>query len=62
MEDSVFALLRRALAERQETLTEQITIGTAKDFAEYRYMVGALREVNLMQLALIELEQRYIDD
>lgn len=58
--DQVLNRLRMKVRERKATVAEELSRGNAKDFPEYKYMVGRLRglaEVDDLVLEMLkELE------
>ena len=58
MEDRVLAHLSARIKERVEQLTESLSDGTAKDFAEYRYLCGTIRGLSHVQAEIQDLVRR----
>jgi hypothetical protein len=57
-----FHLIRRAIKERQEAMTDYVASGAPKNYEEYRQAVGALQELERLTAELQEIEQRLIAD
>jgi len=62
MELDLIGLLRRHVEERRESVNAYMTSGMAKDYAEYREQVGALKELSILHSELDDLEKRYLEE
>lgn len=58
MEEKVLAHVASKIEERITQLTETMADGTAKDFAEYRYMCGTIRGLSLAHSEIQDLVRR----
>lgn len=58
MEQKALFFLNSDLEERIKQITESLADGTAKDFAEYRYMCGTIRGLSFAQAAIQDLVRR----
>jgi hypothetical protein len=62
MEDTVFALILRGLAERKSNLQEHLANGGARSFEEYCRSVGEYAATQRLEDDVKELEKRFIAD
>jgi len=62
MEDTVFALMTRAINERKEDVLNHLSSGGAKSYDEYTHMTGMLRALVYIEDELKELEKRFIEE
>ena len=62
MDDTVFILLGRKLAERKRDIEEYLAGGSVTSYEEYCRFVGEYRGLVNMETELKELEKRYIED
>jgi hypothetical protein len=57
-----FKLMYRHLAERREALTEHLLSGSIQKIEDYRYTVGSLYEINLLETEVKDIERRFADE
>lgn len=62
MEDTVFALLLRNVAEQKQGLMEHLANGGAKSYEEYCRSTGYFSALQRMEDDLKDLEKRFIAD
>lgn len=64
MEDRILMHLTSKIEERREQLIQALTDGSAKEYAEYRYMCGTIRGLSYAQSEIQDLVRRMkeIDD
>jgi hypothetical protein len=62
MEDTVFALLLRDIAEQQQALMEHLVGGGAKSYEDYCRTTGEFYALQRMQDTVKDLEKRFIAD
>jgi hypothetical protein len=61
MEEKILMLISSKLEERREQLIQSVTDGSAKDYAEYRYMCGTIRGLSFAQSEVEDLVRRIRD-
>lgn len=57
-----FDVILKEIAERKATLTEALTSGSAKDYAEYKHLTGEFRGLSLVEVHINDLVRRMEDD
>jgi predicted transcriptional regulator len=62
MEDTVFALLLRTLAEQKQHLMEYLASGGAKSYEDYCRVTGEFAAVQRLSDDIKALEKRFIAD
>lgn len=62
MENTVFTLLLRGLAERKQVLQESLASGGAKNYEDYCRLVGEYSALQRMEDDVKDLEKRFIAD
>jgi hypothetical protein len=62
MDDTVFALLLRSLAEQKQNLMEHLAGGGAKSYEEYCSCTGQYAALQRMYDDIKDLEKRFIAD
>lgn len=58
MDDKILILLTSKIEERREQLIQALADGSAKDFAEYRYMCGTIRGLSFAHSEIQDLVRR----
>jgi hypothetical protein len=58
MDDKILMLLTQKVDERREQLIQALSDGSAKDFAEYRYMCGTIRGLSFAHSEIQDLVRR----
>ncbi len=61
MENDVFTLLFRRLADRKMYIEQSLAGGAARDFTEYSRMVGEYAAFVEMENEIKDIEKRYLD-
>lgn len=56
---SEFELLMKVLDEQEAAYKESLLTGKAKDYAEYRHLVGVLTGLALARREITEIQRRY---
>lgn len=51
-------LIRQKIRNRMNELADDLALGSAKDFAEYRYLTGVISGLALVERDVIDLEER----
>lgn len=58
MDDKILMLLTAKVEERREQLIQSMADGSAKDYAEYRYMCGTIRGLSFAHSEIQDLVRR----
>jgi hypothetical protein len=61
VENDVFTLLFRRLADRKMYIEQSLAGGAARDFTEYSRMVGEYAAFVEMENEIKDIEKRYLD-
>ena len=59
---TVFDWLQSKLHENLNSLSETVSTGGAKDFAQYQRMVGQIEGITLAERELLELKEKFYRD
>lgn len=51
-------LIRQKIRNKMNELADDLALGSAKDFAEYRYLTGVISGLALVERDVIDLEER----
>lgn len=62
MENSIFAMLHKQLAEDKAALIASLTAGHCKDYAEYRELCGRIRGLGIAQEHIEDAAKRFEQD
>lgn len=63
MAATAFDVVIKELSERRDAITQALTAGSAKDFAEYKNMCGEIRGLSVAHAIITDLvRQMEIDD
>ena len=64
MATTAFDVVLKELSERRDALTQALTAGSAKDFAEYRQMCGEIRGLSVAHSIITDLvrQMEYSDN
>lgn len=63
MATTAFDVVIKELSERRDAITQALTAGSAKDFAEYKNMCGEIRGLSVAHAIITDLvRQMEIDD
>lgn len=63
MATTAFDVVSKELSERRDAITQALTAGSAKDFAEYKNMCGEIRGLSVAHAIITDLvRQMEIDD
>lgn len=64
MDQKILLLLVSKTEERRQQLMDSVSSGSAKDYAEYRYMCGTIRGLDAVLMEINDLLRRLkeIDD
>lgn len=58
MEEKILMLLSSRIEERKQQLIESLSIGSAKDFADYRFMCGTIRGLSFAHSEISDLVRK----
>jgi hypothetical protein len=62
MAATVFSVVLKEIEDRQSTLTAALNSGSAKDYAEYKYMCGEIRGLSFTHSYVTDLVRRLEQD
>jgi hypothetical protein len=51
-------LIRQKIRNKMNELADDLALGSAEDFAEYRYLTGVISGLALVERDVIDLEER----
>ena len=51
-------VIKQKIRNKMNELADDIALGSAKDFAEYRYLTGVISGLALVERDVIDLEER----
>jgi hypothetical protein len=52
------SLIRRKIREHMNELADDLAMGSAKDYAEYRYLTGMISGLALAERDILDIEER----
>lgn len=53
---TILDVLRKRLRDQMNTVTDEVALGAAKDFAEYMHMTGVIQGLAYAERALLDLQ------
>lgn len=62
MGQTVFSVIKEKIAEEKVGMARFLTRGGAKEYAEYREVVGKIRGLEMAEQVVDELSRNYMDE
>jgi len=62
MAETQFGLLKKKIQEEKIQIEENLLEGTAKDYSDYRHLIGIIKGLSIAERELTDMEKRFMED
>ena len=61
MAETQFGLLKKKIQEEKQ-IEENLLEGTAKDYSDYRHLIGIIKGLSIAEREVTDMEKRFMED
>lgn len=62
MAETQFGLLKKKIQEEKLQIEENLLEGTAKDYSDYRHLIGIIKGLSIAEREVTDMEKRFMED
>jgi|TARA_R110002020_G_scaffold111460_5_gene257145 chromosomal replication initiation ATPase DnaA len=62
MAETQFGLLKKKIQEEKIQIEENLLEGTAKDYSDYRHLIGIIKGLSIAEREVTDMEKRFMED